>query len=221
MDIINNMIFDSASIALLLFSIDSIYKKRYAKTANYYIKNQLAVFISCCISMLILYIYYYLENWLHIDDLYLNGIGLIIFFLISGIGSNIFYIHCFKSKKSKYEPTSDEYLFLIITSFIGTSIRMVFYGIVNIATPVALILGRLIWLDTRNFRSIIDAFQKVKHKRIVESSILYLLGTFLVSCCIYCLKLENIWKLWLSIVYGLIILYPYNIIQTKRIKKKL
>ena len=220
MNIINNMIFDSASIAFLFAFIDFNYKKRYTENANYYMKNQFAVLISSCISMLILYFYYYMEEWLHIDYLYLNGIGLIIFFFICGFCSNIFYEIFFKSEKSKYKPTSEEYLFLVITSFVGISIRMVFYGIVDIATPVALILGRLIWLDTRNFRSIIEAFKNVKHKRIVETSILYLLGTFFVSFCMYYFELENLWEVWLSIGYGIIVLYPYNYIVANKNNKK-
>ena len=219
MTFINKMLFDLYSILLLIIFIRILYKKRYTETANTYIENQFGILCSSSIViMFVLYVYYYLENRLQIDANYLNGLFLILFFLSGGILTNKFFELYFKSKNSNYDSSSEEYLFLITTSFINITIRLWFDNIIDITTPIVLLLGRLVWLDTKNIQSIGDIIKKVEHKRIWETSVLYTLGTIFVSSCMHYFKLQNIWQLWLSIGYGIIVICPYNFIVAKNNK---
>lgn len=221
MEHINKMLFDICSIVLLIIFIKIMYKKRYTKLANEYMENQFGILgSSSIVCLIVLNVYFYLEDLLKIDSLQLDGIFITIFFLIGGILTNKLYELYFKSKESRFEATNEEYLLLITISFINVSIWLYSEEIIGLAIPVALLIGRFVWLDTKNLRSIISII-KIDHERIKESSLLYLLGTIVVSFCIHHIKLEKIWELWLSIGYGLIILYPYNFIVTKILNKKL
>jgi len=85
-------LFDIATMMVIIFSIRFIYQQRYETTAYLYLKTQLELFISHCITcMASLYIYYFLENKFHVDEQYTGGIILTFFFMASGVGGNSFY----------------------------------------------------------------------------------------------------------------------------------
>ena len=67
-------LFDIATMMVIIFSIRFIYQQRYETTAYLYLKTQLELFISHCITcMASLYIYYFLENKFNVDEQYTGG----------------------------------------------------------------------------------------------------------------------------------------------------
>lgn len=213
-DLVNKILLDIVGAGLIIVSIRLSYLKRYTANANEYIKNQLNLLMaSSVVCILVLNIYYGVENMFHIDSLYLNGIGLAVFLGAGGILINRLYNKYFREIKSAYKPTNEEYLFVIVVSFIGVTIKMCFDGIIGISIPVVLLLGRFLWLDTRDLYSIKDAI-KVDHQRLIETSILFIIGMLLISVCTHFMK-EKYHIVVMSVFYLLIIYFPYSFIIDK------
>lgn len=206
----NKFTFDLCNMALIIMGIQKMYKKRYSISANQYMSNQLNIILAsstCC--MIILYIYNLIEKRLCLNSLWFDDICLTVLFLIGGILTNNLFKYFFHCSRSQYIPSDEEYLFLVIISFTSVSIKMIFYGMLNSIIPFTIILGRLVWLDTKNLNSIINEI-KVQHMRIIETSILFLSGTLIVSLSMYYFNLSFFYGIWLTFGYILIILYPYN-----------
>lgn len=105
-----------------------------------------------------------------------------------------------------------------VVSFISVTVKIFFDGLIGISIPVAILLGRFLWLDTKDLHSIKVAL-KVDHDRIIESSILFAMGMLLISVCMHFLG-ERYWLITiLSFIYGLIIYFPYCFVIS-RIDKK-
>ena len=199
---------DIFSMVVIIYFIELVYKKRFNVTAYLYVKNQLEILVSYCITcMVFLYIYYFLENKFHIDDKYAEGIILVLFFLAAGVGGNHLYQTYFHKKTDKYNPTKEESLVIILTAFAAVGAKLVSEGIIGILVLCALFLGRLVWIDTRSIKDITDSVTG-KHNRIIESSILFLAGMFMVSALMSVFNLPRIVQSFLAILYGVIILYP-------------
>ena len=144
-------LYDIFSMVVIIYFIELVYKKRFKVTAYLYVKNQLKILVSYCITcMAFLYIYYFLENKFHIDDNYMEGIILILFFLAAGVGGNHLYQTYFHKKTDKYNPTKEESLVIILTAFAAVGAKLVSEGIIGILVLCALFLGRLVWIDTSN-----------------------------------------------------------------------
>ena len=199
---------DIFSMVVIIYFIELVYKKRFNVTAYLYVKNQLEILVSYCITcMVFLYIYYFLENKFHIDDKYMEGIILVLFFLAAGVGGNHLYQTYFHKKTDKYNPTKEENLVITLTAFAAVGAKLVSEGIIGILVLCALFLGRLIWIDTRSVRDITDSVTG-KHNRIIESSILFLTGMFIISALMWGFNLPRIMQSFLAVLYGVIILYP-------------
>lgn len=199
---------DIFSMVVIIYFIELVYKKRFNVTAYLYVKNQLEILVSYCITcMVFLYIYYFLENKFHIDDKYTEGIILVLFFLAAGVGGNHLYQTYFHKKTDKYNPTKEENLVITLTAFAAVGAKLVSEGIIGILVLCALFLGRLIWIDTRSVRDITDSVTG-KHNRIIESSILFLTGMFIISALMWGFNLPRIMQSFLAVLYGVIILYP-------------
>lgn len=206
---------------MLIIFISIMYQKRYTKRANAYMKNQLALLVAgsiCCI--IILYAYYNIENLLHIDEQYLKGICLAVFLGGGGILINKLYNSYFSSKSGIYKPSNEEYLFIITVSFVGSMIKLLFDGIIGFSILISLLLGRFLWLDTRDICSITKSI-KVNHNRIEETAILFLLGIVLLSFLERYLKNDVIVNFCFPFVFGLILYFPYNFIMIKLSKKSM
>ena len=201
-------LYDIFSMVVIIYFIELVYKKRFNVTAYLYVKNQLEILVSYCITcMVFLYIYYFLENKFHIDDKYAEGIILVLFFLAAGVGGNHLYQTYFHKKTDKYNPTKEENLVITLTAFAAVGAKLVSEGIIGILVLCALFLGRLIWIDTRSVRDITDSVTG-KHNRIIESSILFLTGMFIISALMWGFNLPRIMQSFLAVLYGVIILYP-------------
>lgn len=211
----NKVIFKIIGTVLLIIFINIMYQKRYTKLACTYIKNQFCILGAASIGcIIILYSYYTIENLTHIDEKYLNGICLAVFMGGGGVLINKLYNSWFKSKLSKYEATDEEYLFIITVSFIGIMIRILFDGMVGFPILISLLLGRYMWLDTRDISSIINSI-KVNHNRIKETAALFLIGMFLISFMENYFESYFIVNLCFPFVFGLILYFPYNFIMSK------
>ena len=213
--LIDKMLFDIIGVILIVFFIRFSYLKRYIRCANNYIKNQLNLLISGSIVCIInLNIYYNIENNLKLDSLYFNGIILAVFLGIGGILINKLYNKYFKVEESVYNPTDEEYLFIITVSFIGVTAKLFFDDVIGISIPVAILLGKFLWLDTKDIHSIKDTII-VNHHRIIESSILFIIGMLFISICMHFFKGKNYFIVILSFVYGLIVYFPYSFIMSR------
>lgn len=217
----NKVLFKITGTVLLIIFINIMYQKRYTKLACTYIKNQLGILVSASIGcIIILYSYYTIENLTHIDEKYLNGICLSVFMGAGGILINKLYNYYFESKLSRYKPNDEEYLFIITVSFIGIMIRILFDGMAGFPVLISLLLGRYMWLDTRDISSIIKSI-KINHNRIKETAVLFLIGVFWISFIEFLLKNYFIVNLCFPFVYGLILYFPYNFIMSKTNKKSM
>lgn len=217
---------DIFSMVVIIYFIELVYKKRFNVTAYLYVKNQLEILVSYCITcMVFLYIYYFLENKFHIDDKYTEGIILVLFFLAAGVGGNHLYQTYFHKKTDKYNPTKEENLVITLTAFAAVGAKLVSEGIIGILVLCALFLGRLIWIDTRSVRDITDSVTG-KHNRIIESSILFLTGMFIISALMWGFNLPRFMQPFIAVLYGVIILYlvekmrPYLYKAIKRITRR-
>ena len=219
-EMIDKMIFNTCGVILLIIFINIMYQNRYTKSACIYIKNQLVILAAgSAVSIIVLYLYYTMESLLHIDEKYLNGICLALFLGSGGILINKLYNH-FKSRLSSYKPTNEEYLFVITISFISIMIRMLFEGMVSVSIPISLLLGRYMWLDTRDICSIFESV-KINHNRIKETALLFLIGILLLSFFEDYFKSYFIVNLCFPFVFGLILCFPYNIIMAKVTKRSI
>lgn len=221
LDIIYKMLFNIIGVILLIIFINIMYQNRYEKLACIYIKNQLGILGAGSVGcIIILYSYYTIENLLHIDEKYLNGICLALFLGIGGIFINKLYNLYFKSKLSNYKPTNEEYLFIITISFVSIMIRMLFEGIVGFSIPISLLLGRYMWLDTRDIRSIFESI-KTNHNRIKETAFLFFIGILLLSFFVNYFKSYFFVNLCVPFAFGMILCFPYNFIMIKVTKRSL
>ena len=201
-----------AMIVIIIF-IKLIYQNRYGTTAYLYLKNQLELFSTHCITCTAsLYIYYFLEDKFHIDNQYTGGIILTLFFLVSGVGGNRLYQTHFRKNTDKYNPTKEEYLVITSAAFIAVTSKLVSEGIIEIVIPCALLLGRFIWLDTSSLKDIRDSVM-VKHMRVVESAILLIVGMLILSAFMSVFNLLRAIQPFIAVLYGVIILYPVEKIR--------
>lgn len=194
-------------ITILVF-IGLTYQNRYGTTAGLYLKNQLELFASHCITcMSSLYIYYFLENKFHFDKKYAGGIILTFFFLVSGVGGKSLYRIYFHKKEDRYNPTREEYLVITSTVFIVVTLKLVSEGIIQIVVPFALLLGRFIWIDTSSLKDIKDSVI-VQHKKIIETATLFIVGMVILSIVMPVFQLPRAAQPLIAVLYGIIILYP-------------
>lgn len=210
-----NTFTDIGCLIVIIIFIRMMYKTSYEKEANEYMKNQFGIIGSSSISsILILNIYYFFENKYHIDGMYTNGILLILAFLIGGLLCEWIYKHYFYCENSKYSPTNEEYLFTASMSFISVSIKMISEGTIGITIPVALLLGRFIWLDTRTIRSIKESIE-VRHIRLIESSVLVFVGMVLLSFFSWVLSIPTYVEVLIACGYGIMVCLPYKCVRDR------
>ena len=201
------MLNDIASMVLIIFFIGLAYQQRYQMTAGYlYVKEELNVLSAYCVTFtIILYGYYYLENKFYYDSKYANGLILLFLFLLAGILGNVFYKNYFSDKRSRYQLCPEEKLLMTSVVFISVSIRLVSDGVIKAIVPLALLLGRFVWLDTDSIKSIRESV-KTKHIRIIESSILLVVGVLLLSIVDYLFKTPHCMDPIIALIYGIVIL---------------
>ena len=220
LDIIGKYICELCNISIILVFIKIIFKCRYGKLATTYMTNQFGIWCSSCIVVVfVLYTYYSIENYLKIDSLYLKGLFLILFLGFGGILINKIYNLYFKYNMSMYIPSSEEYLYIIFVSVIGASIKMISDGIIGILEPIVFLLGRLVWLDNKELKDIINPI-KVEHVRIIETSILFLIGRCLIVAYMYFIDGRNFIAIYGAMLYGLILYFPYNYVFKKIMNRK-
>lgn len=198
---------DLTTILIIIKFNDLLYEKRYDRTAYWYIKNQLELLSSYCISILIhLYVYYWIEEKFHFDEQYAKGIILTIFFVLAGyVGRGIYNIF-FHSKHRNYKATKEECLVIISTAFIAVTIKMVSEGIIGIAMPFAILAGRLMWIDTNSIKDIMDEI-RVRHYRIIEISVFLIIGVSMISYIMYRFQWERCVQPVLAFIYGIFIFF--------------
>ncbi len=208
---------DTACIVTIICFTRMMYQICYEKEAIWYFENQFGVIgssIICC--SFVFNIYYFFKNKYNIDE---NGFLLTVTLLLGGLLSSFFYNHCLHSKISKYSVNIEENLFITSIAFLAVSLKMVMRGIIDITIPFTLLLGRYVWLDTRSLKEIIKLL-KVRHMRILESSIILFIGCVLSSAIVSILHLQLGYEVFISLVYGLLILFPYryirNVIKSKK-----
>ena len=223
MEMFSTLMCNVTMVLVIPIFIHFMYRDVYGEKAALYIKNQISIVISgSFVTMIVLTVYYSLENKIHLDEKYFGGICLTLFILMSGILIEKFYEKFLKSDKSKYEITNNdsEYLFQMIIAFVSVSfILYMDKWIKQPAIPIALVIGRLIWFDTKSFKMIREAVI-VKHNRIKESSVIYLIGV-LVSVVIPILfGMKNDYRIFVALIYGLAILYIYGYIRKYLMKRK-
>lgn len=212
MYIINWVIIDVVTIAIMINFFKFLYLKRYGKVACDYIKGELDIFMIYCLTLTVgLYAYYYLEQIFLLDEKYTNGI--ILTFFYGGIGLISKWL-CQKwiNQKSKYKPTKEEYLFIIEIAFIIVSIKMISERIIGWVIPIAILFGRMIWIDTMSIKEVIESI-KVGHDRIIETSILLLGGIVLISYLMWYFNWQRYVQIVLAILYGVVILLPVERIR--------
>lgn len=216
LDALKYALMDMASMLFILVFISLAYYQRYRITAGYlYVKEELNVLSAyCVVFVMVLYTYYYLENKYHYDSKYANGIILIFFFLLAGIFGNVFYKKYFSDKRSHYQLCAEEKLIMTSTAFISVSIRLVSEGVIKSIVPLALFLGRFIWLDTDSIKSIKESVKTI-HTRIIESSILLIVGVLFLSSVVYLFKMPRSMHPVIVLVYGVIILLREKAIKHK------
>ena len=205
---------DIISILLIIQFINMMYRKSYKPTAYLYLESQLEFFASSSVVyVIVLYAYVYLENIFRIDERYTDGIVLILFFFVSGTVGNLIYKNWFRYKKRiSYIPSKAEHLFIAIVVCIAVSVKMVSEGMINATVPLVWILGRFIWLDTSSIKEIRESLN-VQYKRIVESAILFTFGMFFLAILMRFFDFQRIFQVLFSVLYGIIILYPYKKIR--------
>lgn len=220
LNMINICLREISSILIILAFIKIMFKFRYGKLAACYMENQFGLWSSSCIvAVFILYTYYNIENRLKIDSLYLKGVFLVIFLGIGGVLIDKIYNLYFKSDISRYVPSDKEYLFIIFVSVIGASVKMISNGTIGIFEPVTLLLGRLIWLDIKKPKNIVEQI-KIDSARIKETSILFLVGRCLISGYMHFFDGKDFIEIWGATFYGLILCFPYNFIVKKVYEKR-
>ena len=173
---------DIASILVIVWFIGLTYYKRYKDTGYLYVKTQLELISAYCISLVVnLYAYYWAEERFNIDEKYTKGIILTFVFVVAGYIGKVIYKMVFYNREKIYTPTKEEYLFITETAFLVVTIKMVSEGVIGCAIPIAILLGRMMWIDTESLKEILSSI-KVSHYRIIESSILLIVGVIYISC---------------------------------------
>ncbi len=211
-----NITYDIACIVSIIYFTRYMYLLSYGKVATRYLDNQLSIIGASSISCtLVLNIYYYFNKIYSIDT---NGLLLAITLMIGGLISNFIYKHFFRLKSSIFQPTNEEYLFMTSIAFLSISAKMVIHDSISFTIPLTLLLGRYVWLDTRSIKEIKENL-KTNHKRVVESSIILLLGLVLPSLIVSLLHIPQFYEIIFSLCYGFILLIPYRYIR-KLIKIK-
>lgn len=210
---------DIFSLLIIIQFIKMMYQKIYKPAAYVYLESQLELLASCSIVyVIVLYTYVYLESIFYIDTKYTNGIILIVFFGGAGIIANQMYKKYFSRKKRIYYiPSKEEHLFIATVVCSVISIKMVSEKMIGIVVPLAWIWGRLIWLDTSSIKEIKDSLA-VSHQRIVESAILFAIGTIFLSILMRFFDYYRILQAFFAVFYGIMILYPYERIRKYIIK---
>jgi hypothetical protein len=215
-NVIASILNEIASVLIIIVFIQMMYKRRYGVIADRYMKNQFGIWTSSSMSCLVvLRAYYILENRYKIDMNYANGIMLTFAFLIGGLSTAYIYRHYFYCEESKYNPTQEEYLFIVSSSFVAISLKMVMANVISIVIPIALLTGRLIWLDTDSLKAIKQSIT-VGHKRLLETSVLFVLGILTVSFGLYIVHLPSSMQILIALGYGLIVYFVYGEIIKKR-----
>ena len=74
--------------------------------------------------------------------------------MLAGILGNVFYKNYFSDNRSRYQLCPEEKLLMTSVVFISVSIRLVCAGVIKAIVPLALLLGRFVWLDTDSIKSI-------------------------------------------------------------------
>lgn len=204
---------DIATIVVIICFIGLIYYKRYEQTAYLYVKTQLELLSSYCISLVvILYVYYWGEEKFDIDEKYTKGIILTLLFVIAGYIGKVIYKRGFHNQKKIYKPTKEEYLFITGTAFLVVTIKMVSEGIIGFIIPIAILLGRMMWIDTESMKEILNSI-KVSHYRIIESSIWLIIGVAGISCIMSIFHPIRATQVIMALVYGIIISGPLEKIR--------
>lgn len=206
-------VMDIACIATIICFIRMMYQVSYKKPATFYFENQFGIVGASSISCtLVLHLYYFIENKYGIDAAHTKGLLLTIALMLGGLLSNLIYKHYFYLQRNKYQPTDAEYLFMTSVALLSISLRMVVRGIIDFTIPITILLGRYVWLDTRSIKEIKNLLI-VQHRRVVESSFLLFVGLVLSSSLTVLLDLSLFCEVLISLIYGLLVLFPYRYIR--------
>lgn len=212
MEYFDKILMNVVSIAIICFAIFQTYKLLYGKPAWTYLLNQEGIIVAGCIVNFIVMNVYYLYIVPIIPSQY-QSVVLIFAFFVSGILIDKSFQRIFKSKKSKFESTNEEYLVLMLISFIAISILMTSDGIMPLVDIFTIVLGRLIWVDTKSFNDIRKEIF-VTHKRIIETGCLLIIGILVISITTYCFKCPEL-KVFIAVIYGMLICTIYHKIRKK------
>ena len=145
LEVFENGSMDIISLLVIIYCISIAYRKRYSLTGYLYVKEQLNLLSAyCMVFVIVMYIYYYLEEKFHYDSKYMNGIILIVFILIAGLLSRVCYEKYFANRLSKYQASDQDRTVLTLAAFIAISIRLIAIGVVKLVVPVSIVLGKFI-----------------------------------------------------------------------------
>ena len=86
---------------------------------------------------------------------------------------------------------------------------MVSEGVIGLAIPIAILLGRMMWIDTESLKEILSSI-KVSHYRIIESSILLIVGVIYISCVMSIFHPIRAIQIVMALLYGIIISGPLS-----------
>lgn len=89
---------------------------------------------------------------------------------------------------------------------------MISERIIGWVIPIAILFGRMIWIDTMSIKEVIESI-KVGHDRIIETSILLLGGTVLISYLMWYFNWQRYVQIVLAFLYGVVILLPVERIR--------
>lgn len=217
---LDKMVTDISCITVIIYFIYQTYIRIYGKKAAMYIKNQLNIIISSAIScIMLLRLYYNIENKYHIDNIYTNGIILTMVCLMEGLLCEKIYKKYFYCKDSEYNATDEEYLFMVCASLIATSISLIAEGIMQWTALFVLLLGRFFWLDTKSIQMIRDML-KIKHTRVIESSLIFLGGMIIIAAYKYLADISQAKQIFIALFYGIFIVKVYVYFRKIRLNYK-
>ena len=141
--------------------------------------------IICCAVMRI---YVVIEDKFHLDAQHFSGAFLTLSLFLGGQLINLLYLKFFVadncSDTDRLQIDAKEYLVIVILSFLSVSIKLVAEGAITIIMPLALVLGRLMWFDTKSYDDILASIQ-IDSKRIIKMNILQAIGMLFVSIGIW------------------------------------
>lgn len=210
------MVSDASCICIIIAFIKFLYIARYGRIAEKYIEKHIYLLgINSVYCFLILRLYYVLESKFQLDSRYTNGIILTLFLFFIGITTKKSYKHKYLKNSVSRELTQNEYLFILSASFLTVSVKFVFEGIIGLSVPLAMLLGRYIWIDTESIKSIKSSLY-VDYIRTIESSILLLCGILIISIVDFVNEgLSPYKQILFAFLYGVLLLFPYRIISEK------